>query len=298
MTSFVFSLLFVAFAVVSTFLQASDNALKKRVSPGWLHLERVAGLEGEHVKGYGPQTFGERFADVYDTWYGTRAAEETTEEVVEVLADLAAGGRVLELAVGTGRVALPLAARGLTVHGIDASEAMVAKLREKPGADTIPVTIGDFADVAVDGAFDLIFVVFNTLFNLTSQDDQVRCIRNVARHLTAEGVFLVEAFVPDTSDFVDNAAVRTVHISIDSVYLEASMHDPVAQTVQYQYIEITQGGTRLYPVPMRYAWPSELDLMARLAGLELRERWGGWDRLPFTASSSGHVSVYAHGQSH
>lgn len=245
------------------------------------------------MKGYGAETFGERFADVYDTWYGTKLAGETTQESVKVLADLAAGGTALELAIGTGRVALPLAARGLSVHGIDASEAMVAKLRQKPGGDAIPVTIGDFADVAVDGAFDLIFVVFNTLFNLTSQDDQVRCFHNVARRLTARGVFVVEAFVPDISGSVDNQAVRTVHITTDSAYLEASVHDPVAQTVQYQYIEITQHGTRLYPVPLRYAWPSELDLMARLAGLELRERWGGWDRSPFTASSSGHVSVYA-----
>jgi SAM-dependent methyltransferase len=232
-------------------------------------------------------------AAVYDTWYGTRLAEATTLESVQVLADLAAGGTVLELGIGTGRVALPLAARGLSVHGIDASEAMVAKLREKPGGDATPVTIGNFADVAVDGAFALVFVVFNTLFNLTSQAEQVRCFHNVARHLTAAGVFVVEAFVPDLSGFVNDQAVRTVHVTTDSAYLEASVHDPVAQTVRYQYIEITQAGARLYPVPMRYAWPSELDLMARLAGLELRERWGGWDRSPFKASSSAHVSVYA-----
>ena len=245
---------------------------------------------------YRAETFGERFADVYDTWYGTQLAEETTPQTVEVLADLAAGGRVLELAIGTGRVALPLAARGLEVHGIEASDRMVAKLREKPGGDAIPVALGDFADVGVDGAFDLIFVVFNTLFNLTSQEDQVRCFRNVAQHLTARGVFVVEAFIPDLSDCVDNKALRTAHITTDSVYLEASVHDPVSQTVCYQYIEITPDGTRLYPVPLRYAWPSELDLMARLAGLELRERWGGWDRSPFTALSSGHVSVYGRGQ--
>jgi SAM-dependent methyltransferase len=231
-------------------------------------------------------------AAVYDTWYGTRRADETTQASVEVLADLAAGGRVLELAIGTGRVALPLAARGLSVHGIDASEAMVAKLREKPGGDAIPVAIGDFADVAVEGAFDLVFLVFNTLFNLPSQDDQVRCFCNVARHLTERGVFVVEAFVPDLSGSVKSQFVRAVHLATDSATLEASVHDPLTQTVQYQYIEITREGARLYPVPMRYAWPSELDLMARLAGLELRERWGGWDRSPFTASSSTHVSVH------
>ncbi len=248
------------------------------------------------MEGYGPETFGERMADVYDTWYGTRLADATTTESVEVLADLAAGGTVLELAIGTGRMALPLAARGLSVHGIDASEAMVAKLREKPGGNAIPVTIGDFADVAIDGAFDLIFVVFNSLFNLTSQDNQVRCFRNVARHLTAGGVFVVEAFVPDRAGFVDDQALRVVHVTTDSVTLEASVHDPVAQIVRYQYLVIGQSGVRLYPVPMRYAWPGELDLMARLVGLELRERWGGWDRSPFTASSSRHVSVYARAQ--
>jgi SAM-dependent methyltransferase len=249
--------------------------------------------EEDPVKGYGAEAFGERFADVYDTWTGSRRTEAETLESVEVLADLAAGGTVLELAIGTGRMALPLAARGLSVHGIDASEAMVAKLREKPGGDAIPVTIGNFADVAVNGAFDLVFLVFNTLFNLTSQDDQVRCFHNVAWHLTAGGVFVVEAFMPDITRFVDGQALRVDQVTIDSAVLEASVHDPVAQIVQCQYIEVTQDRARLYPVPMRYAWPSELDLMARLAGLELRERWGGWDRSPFTASSSGHVSVYA-----
>jgi SAM-dependent methyltransferase len=244
------------------------------------------------LKGYEPESFGERMADVYDAWYGTRRADATTQASVEVLADLAAGGAVLELAIGTGRVALPLAARGLSVQGIDASPEMVAKLRAKPGGEAIPVTIGDFADVAVDGAFDLIFVVFNTLFNLTSQQEQVRCFQNVARHLSARGVFVVEAFVPDVAGFAGGQAVRVVHQTSGSVTLEASQHDPVSQTVLYQYVVLSDGDVRLYPVPMRYAWPGELDLMARLAGLELRERWGGWDRSPFTASSSGHVSVY------
>ena len=244
------------------------------------------------MKGYGPGTFGELNADVYDSWYGSPTESQTLESV-DALADLAAGGAVLELAVGTGRLALPLAAKGLSVCGIDASEAMVAKLRAKPGGDSIPVTIGDFAEVAVDGVFDLIFVAFNTLFNLASQDDQVRCFRNVGQHLTATGVFVVEAFVPDIAGFVGGQAVRTAHVAIDSAVLEASMHDPVTQTVQYQYIVVSQNGVRLHPLPMRYAWPSELDLMAKLAGLELRERWGGWDGSPFTESSSTHVSIYS-----
>jgi SAM-dependent methyltransferase len=242
------------------------------------------------VKGYGPETFGEWMAEGYDTWYGNPSEAQTLESVA-LLRDLAAGGRVLELAIGTGRIALPLAAQGLSVHGIEASEAMVARLREKAGGEAIPVTIGDFAEVAVDGAFDLVLLVFNTLFNLTSQDDQVRCFQNVSRHLTDEGVFVVEAFVPDMAD-LKGQNVRAKVVTIDSTVLEASVHDPVAQLVKYQYIEITPNGVRLYPVPQRYIWPSELDLMARLAGLELRERWGGWDRSPFSASSSSHVSVY------
>ena len=149
------------------------------------------------MQGYGPQTFGERMAEVYDDWYGTRIADRSTQAAADLLARLAAGGRVLELAIGTGRLALPLAQRGLSVHGIDASEAMVARLRQKPGGDAIPVTIGDFAAVDVPGRFDLVLVAFNSLFNLTSQAEQVRCFQNVAGRLTARGVFVVEAFVPD-----------------------------------------------------------------------------------------------------
>ncbi len=250
------------------------------------------------MKGYAVETYGDQWADVYDAWVGSRLAEAKTYLAVQVLTELAASGTVLELAVGTGRVALPLAAQGLTVHGIDSSEAMVAKLREKPGGDAIPVTIGDFADVAIDGTFDLIYVVFNTLFALTTQDEQVRCFENVAQHLTAKGVFVVEAFVPDPGRlYVDGQNIRTLQVTTDAVHLQATVHDPTAQTVQSQRIVISQDGTRLYPVHLRYAWPSELDLMARLAGLELRERWGGWDRSAFTASSTDHISVYARRQS-
>lgn len=240
-----------------------------------------------------PEAFGERMAEAYDDWYGTRLADATTPQTVETLAGLAGrGGRVLELAIGTGRVALPLAARGLEVHGIEGSPAMVAKLREKPGGSDIPVTVGDLADVGVEGRFDLIFLVFNTLFNLTRQEAQVRCFRNVARHLNAGGKFVLEAFVPDPSRFAGGQSVRTVHTAPGGVVLEAALHDPVTQCVQYHYVAFGPDGPQLYSVPMRYAWPAELDLMARLAGLELRERWADWDRAPFTASSASHVSVY------
>ncbi|MGI8574983.1 MAG: class I SAM-dependent DNA methyltransferase [Egibacteraceae bacterium] len=242
---------------------------------------------------YGSETYGERWADVYDDWVGARLGPEVTGASVECLAELASGGNVLELAIGTGRVALPLAERGLEVHGIDASEAMVAKLREKPGGDAIPVTISDFADVGVEGEFALIFIVFNTLFGLTSQEEQIRCFRNVAGRLSADGVFVVEAFVPDVTRFEDGQTVRAVRAEADHVEFEVSQHDLAAQTVHSQHVVITEEGTRLLPVHLRYAWPSELDLMARLAGLRLRDRWGGWDRSPFTSASGTHVSVYA-----
>jgi SAM-dependent methyltransferase len=172
------------------------------------------------VKGFGPETFGELNADDYDATH-----DYPPEKSVEVLADLAAGGTVLELAIGTGRVALPLAARGLSVHGIDASREMIAKLRQKPGGDAIQVSLGDFADVAVDGAFDLIFLVFNTLFNLTSQDDQVRCFQNVAGHLTDRGVFVVETFVPNVARFVDGQNLRTDNaIRARALILPMGMH--------------------------------------------------------------------------
>lgn len=243
--------------------------------------------------GYGPDSFGERMADIYDRWYGTQIAEQTTLQTVDTLADLAGGDNALELGIGTGRIAIPLAQRGFTVQGIDASEAMVEKLRQKPGSESLQVSIGNFAEVAVEGRFDLIFVVFNTLFNLTSQEEQLRCFRNVAGRLTNGGRFVVESFVPDVAG-LDTQNVRAVNIAADSVVLELAGHDRVSQVVDYQYLVIGSGNTRLFPVPQRYAWPSELDLMAQLAGLTRQHRWAGWDRSPFTADSTQHVSVYAH----
>lgn len=237
---------------------------------------------------YGPETYGDRIADVYDNLYTSL----DTAGAVETLAELTAGDPVLELAIGTGRLALPLAQRGIEVHGIDASEAMVAKLREKPGGAGIPVTIGDFADVAVDGSYSLVFVAFNTLFALLTQEEQLRCFANVAAHLAEGGVFVVEVFFPDLSRFDRGQRVQATTVDTDEVMIDASRHDPVAQRVDSSHIVITEAGIRLYPVHVRYAFPSELDLMAKLAGLELRERWGGWNREPFTAASQRHVSVY------
>lgn len=243
------------------------------------------------MKGFGPESFGEYNADGYDRSYGNPSDAET-KKTVEVLANLAAGGTILELAIGTGRIGLPLAALGLSVSGVEASARMVEKLREKPGGDAIDVTIGDMADVGVDGTFNLIYLVFNTLFNLTSQREQVRCIKNVSKHLSEGGSFVIEAYVPDPSQYENGESLKTVHVAIDRVVFEASVHNKASQTVDYQYIEVTEQGMRLRPLPVRYIWPSELDLMAQLAGLELHQRWAGWDQSPFTASSSSHVSVY------
>ncbi|MPZ14969.1 MAG: methyltransferase domain-containing protein [Chloroflexi bacterium] len=242
------------------------------------------------MKGYDEATYGERIANVYDTWIGAPAPE--TDAAVRFLAEVAGSGPVLELGIGTGRIALPLAARGIDVHGIDASPAMVERLQAKPGAE-LSVALGDFANVDVQATtYSLIFVVFNTLFALPSQEDQLRCFRNVAAHLTPSGVFVVEAFVPDLTRFTRQQEVSTTVVESDQVRLDVSLHDPVLQQVRSQHVVITSAGAALYPVVVRYAWPTELDLMARLAGLRLSERWGGWNREPFTAHSQSHVSVY------
>lgn len=247
------------------------------------------------MEGYGPETYGDRIADVYDDWYSEQAHFLDTEGAVEALTGLAGPGPVLELAVGTGRLALALAERGLEVHGIDASEAMVAKLRGKPGGDRVRVTIGDFADVGVEGRYPLVFVAFNTFFALLTQDDQVRCFENVAARLTADGVFALEVFFPDLARFDRGQRANANIVEVDRVVLDASRHDPIAQRVASQHISITASGVRLFPVNVRYAFPSELDLMARLAGLRLRDRWGGWRHEPFTEQSGRHVSVYEKG---
>src|SRR3954451_18765452 len=242
------------------------------------------------MEGYGPATYGDRIANVYDALYEEKL---DTDRAVETLAELARGGPVLELAIGTGRLALPLAERGLEVHGVDASEQMVEKLRAKPGGEAIQVTMGDFADVPVEGEYRLVLIAFNTLFALLTQEDQLRCFANAAEHLADDGVFVIEAFFPDLARFDRDQRTQATLVDEGRVMLDASRHDALAQRVDSQHIVITEEGTKLYPVSVRYAFPSELDLMARLAGLELRERWGSWKREPFTAESGRHVSVYA-----
>jgi SAM-dependent methyltransferase len=231
------------------------------------------------MQGYGPETYGERIAEVYDDLF---YPSTNSEDTVEFLAELAAGGPVLELAIGTGRIALPLAARGIEVHGIDASEAMVAKLRGKPGGEGIPVTIGDFADVGVAGRYRLVAIVFNTLWALLTQEDQLRCVQNVADHLTEDGAFVTEMYVPDPARFDRGQRIHVRTVESRRVVLEASRHDPGNQRVSSQLIVLQEGGgISMFPVELRYIWPAELDLMAGLAGLRLRERWGGWKHEPF-----------------
>jgi SAM-dependent methyltransferase len=241
------------------------------------------------VDDYDLTTYGQRIAGVYDEWYG-EAEFLDTDAAVTALSELAGDGPVLELAIGTGRVALPLAARGLQVHGVDSSEAMVAKLREKPGGDAIPVTMGNFADVAVEGSFSLVYVVFNTLFALDSQDEQVRCFENVAARLSDDGVFVVEAFFPDPEGH--DRKVNVGKIGTDTVQLNMSLVDRAEQRSESQHVVLTPEGATFYPVRVRWAYPPELDLMARLAGLRLRDRWSGWGKEPFTKRSQQHVSVY------
>jgi len=233
-------------------------------------------------------SFGEAAAASYDD-----EPRRDEESAVALLHDLSHGGPALELAIGTGRIALPLAARGVQVDGVDLSAEMVARLRAKPGGEDISVTMGDFADVPVHGSYRLIFVVFNTLFNLLSQEDQVRCFENVSEHLTSGGLFVVEAFVPSfLSRLRDDQYVDAEHIGVDRVVLDVGRHDPVDQRLDENHVVLSSEGVRLFPIVTRYAWPSELDLMARIAGLRLQHRWGGWDRQPFTTTSRHHVSVY------
>ncbi|HEX2420944.1 MAG TPA: class I SAM-dependent methyltransferase, partial [Acidimicrobiia bacterium] len=205
---------------------------------------------------YGPGTYGAEWAPDYDQLFG-----DVAPGMIDRLAEWAGGGRVLELAIGTGRIALPLKERGIDITGIDISPEMVAKLRQKPGGADIPVVIGDLADVEIEGRFAMIYLIFNTLFGLLDQDQQVRCFQNVASHLEPGGRFVIEAFYPDLGRFDRNQRVQATAVDRHRVVLEASRHDPVSQQVTSQWIEVSGQGVKLLPVIVRYSWPSELDLM-------------------------------------
>lgn len=239
------------------------------------------------MENYSEETYGEHIAGVYDQWYSG-----FDPDAINRLVELAGSGPALELGIGTGRFALPLVNAGVQVHGLDASESMVAKLRSKPGGEQIPVTMGDFADVAVTGQFTLVYVVFNTFFSLLTQADQVRCFKNVARHLSPGGVFVLESFVPDMTRFTAGQAMRLAQIRENQVQFDVSEIEFDKQVITSQHVLLTDQGTKFYPVKLRYVWPSEMDLMAELSHLRLRERWSDWKKSPFTAESVKHISVY------
>jgi SAM-dependent methyltransferase len=246
------------------------------------------------VKGGDPAEYGDRIADVYDEWHGAR---DDLSPVVEFLASWAAAGGdrpVLELGVGTGRIALPLAERGLRVDGIDASERMVAQLRAKPGGADLAVTVGDFAGLpAPGGPYGLVYVVFNTFFVLLTQEEQVRCFAGVAASLVPGGAFVMEAFVPDLTLYDrGQQRVRVDGFAPDATRISATLHDRAGQRFSSRHLVLSADGVQTYPVELRYAWPSELDLMARLAGMEPAGRWEGWSGLPFTSASPSHVCVW------
>ncbi|MGW2516406.1 class I SAM-dependent DNA methyltransferase [Streptomyces sp. NPDC001617] len=233
--------------------------------------------------------FGEDVAARYDDSSADMFRPEAVSPAVDLLAELAGDGRALEFGIGTGRIALPLARRGIPVHGIDLSRAMVARLRAKPGGEGVGVTIGDFATAEVEGEFSVAYLVFNTIMNLTTQDTQVECFRNVARHLRPGGCFVVEVMVPELRKLPHGQ--NAVPFTISSTKWAFDAYDVATQAMSSNYVTIRDGHAEHWSIPFRYVWPAELDLMARLAGMRLRDRWEDWTRKPFTAESPRHVSV-------
>jgi SAM-dependent methyltransferase len=234
--------------------------------------------------------FGEDVAATYDDGFEDQFDPAVIDATAGVLASLAGNGRALELAIGTGRIALPLAARGVEVHGIDLSRAMVARLRAKPGGDAITVAVGDIATTRVDGTFSLVYLVFNTIMNLTTQDAQVACFRSAAAHLEPGGCFVVEVGVPELRRLPPGQSA--VPFQVSSTRWAFDLYDTATQAMSSNYVTVTDGRGEYRSIPFRYVWPSELDLMARLAGMRLRDRWEDWTRTPFTGDSRKHVSVW------
>ena len=234
--------------------------------------------------------FGERVAERYDERYADLSDPAVVDPIVAFLADLARDGAALELGIGTGRIALPLVQRGVRVHGIDLSEAMVARLRAKPGAEQIGVTIGDFATTTVEDAFSVAYLVANTIMNLTTQDEQVACFRNAAAHLEPGGCFVIEVLVPGLRRLPPGETFQPFDVS--ATHLGFDEYDVARQGLVSHHYWIADGKAEVFSPPFRYVWPSELDLMARLAGMTLRERWSGWKPEPFTSDSTKHVSVW------
>jgi SAM-dependent methyltransferase len=235
--------------------------------------------------------FGEEVAARYDDPADRMFDPAVIAPAVDVLAELAGEGAAVEFGIGTGRIALPLAERGVRVHGIDLSEAMVARLRAKPGGTAIGVTLGDFATARAEGAFSVVYLVFNTIMNLTSQDAQVACFANAAAHLEPGGRFVIEVGVPDLQRLPPGETVRAFTVTPERLGFDE--YDVVRQRLSSHHYRVAEDGSfDSLSVPFRYVWPAELDLMARLAGMTLRERWHDWTRAPFTASSTSHVSIW------
>jgi SAM-dependent methyltransferase len=238
--------------------------------------------------------FDERVAARFDERYAHLADPAVVDPMVDFLVDRAGGGAALELGIGTGRIALPLAARGVRVHGIELSEAMAARLRAKPGGEEIGVTIGDFATTRVDGSFSLAYLVANTIMNLTTQEEQVACFRNVAAHLEPGGCFVIEVLVPGLRRLPSGETFQLFDVSPGHVGFDE--YDVARQGLVSHHYWIEDEEVEVLSPPFRYVWPSELDLMAQLAGMTLSERYGGWRREPFTSESEKHVSVWSSGR--
>jgi SAM-dependent methyltransferase len=234
--------------------------------------------------------FGARIAARYDESSAVMFDSKVVGPVVDFLVDVAGSGRALELGIGTGRIALPLAQRGVPVHGIELSKAMAARLRAKPGGDDIGVTIGDFATTRVDGSFSVAYLLFNTIMNLTTQAAQVACFRNVAAHLEPGGSFVIEVGVPGLRHLPPGDRFHAFHVSESRWGIDE--YDVATQGLTSHHFEVVDGKLERFSAPFRYVWPSELDLMAQIAGMKLRERWAGWKREPFTSESEQHVSVW------
>ncbi|MEV4345109.1 class I SAM-dependent methyltransferase [Actinoplanes sp. NPDC049596] len=230
--------------------------------------------------------FGEDVAETYDIPNDAQFQPEVIAETVDVLADLAGGGRALEFAIGTGRVAVPLARRGVEVHGIDMSRAMLARLGPKPGAEKIGVTVGDFTTTRVEGEFDLVYLVFNTIMNVTTQQGQVAAFRNAAAHLRPGGRFLVEVMVPELRKLPPGQTA--VPFTVTPARLGFDTYEPATQAMSS--VHVVDG--RVSSIPFRYVWPAELDLMAQLAGMTPEHRWESWARTPFGNESNSHISTW------
>ncbi|HEX5878587.1 MAG TPA: class I SAM-dependent methyltransferase [Actinomycetota bacterium] len=241
------------------------------------------------MKGFDPST---SFEDATSRNYDAVSMRGDEDETVAFLAGLAGDRDALELAVGTGRVALPLRAAGVRVDGIELSQDMVDRMREKPGGDQVEVTMGDMSRVSTGRSYGLVYLVFNTIGNLLTQDDQVRCFENAARHLTGDGVFVVECRVPTAPAWPGHQFIDVEELELDHVQLGVSRYDPITQILDVNHVRLGAGGPGFSPIRLRLAYPPEFDLMARIAGLRLRDRWGGWRGEPYTAASWRHISVY------